>query len=55
MLHGSRRRLSPVAILFTLCAAAFGADAPAAPASAAPSTQPLVDFAKDVQPILSEN
>ena len=38
-----------VAILLACCASAFGA------APAAPATQPLVDFAKDVQPILSEN
>jgi hypothetical protein len=50
MSHGMHRRLAPVAILFTLCAGAFGAEA-----TSAPSTQPLLDFSKDVQPILSDN
>ncbi|MDQ3439311.1 MAG: PSD1 and planctomycete cytochrome C domain-containing protein, partial [Planctomycetota bacterium] len=48
MYQGTHRRLAPVAILFTLCASALAA-------APAPATQPLVDFAKDVQPILSEN
>ncbi|HEV2292981.1 MAG TPA: PSD1 and planctomycete cytochrome C domain-containing protein [Tepidisphaeraceae bacterium] len=46
MFHATHRRLAPVAILLSFCASAL---------SDAPTTQPLVDFARDVQPILSDN
>jgi hypothetical protein len=46
-----RRFAAPVAILLICCAGAFGADS----APAAPTTQPLLDFSKDIQPILSDN